>query len=220
MKEGDFVEIDYAGKIKSTGDYFDVTSEEKAKEVGLYQQNKEFKPVTVVVGARHVIEGLDDALLEIGVGDETSIEIPAEKAFGKRDPKLITTVPLREFSKQGIMPRAGMKLDIGGSWATVKNVSSGRVTLDFNHSLASRDLVYDLKVLRKVDDTGEKLRALIDIHFNNFDHTKNPLEVDGDGNVKVNVSGLKKEISETLKEVLESESKRFIPEITSVEVTN
>ncbi|HOP09816.1 MAG TPA: peptidylprolyl isomerase [Candidatus Methanofastidiosa archaeon] len=220
MKEGDFVEIDYLGMVKSTGDYFDVTNEEKAKEVGLYQANKKFGPVIVVVGARHVLEGLDDALLELGVGDEKSIDIPAEKAFGKRDPKLITTVPLREFSKQGIMPRAGMRLDIGGTWATVKNVSSGRVTLDFNHSLASRDLVYDIKVLRTVDDVGEKLRALIDIHFNNFDHTKNKIEIDEEGNVKLNASGLKKEISETIRDVLETESKKYIPEIASIEVTS
>jgi len=218
MKEGDFVEIDYLGMIKNTGDYFDVTNEEKAKELGLYQPDKKFGPVVVVVGAKHVIEGLDDILLETEEGEERKIEIPAEKAFGKRDPKLITTVPLREFSKQGIMPRRGMSLDIGGSWATVKSVSSGRVTMDFNHSLASRDLVYEIKVLRKVDDAVEKLKALIDINFNNFDHSKNKIEMDEEGNVKVTLSGLKKEITEAIKEVLVRDSEKYVPEIKSIEV--
>jgi len=217
MKEGDFVEIDYLGMVKNTGDYFDVTNEEKAKEVGLYQPNKKYGPIIIVVGANHVIEGLDEALLDLEVGEERNLEIPAEKAFGKRDPKLITTVPLREFSKQGIMPRHGMRLDIGGSWATVKNVSSGRVTLDFNHALASRDLVYDVKILRKVEDVEEKLNALIDIKFNNFDHNKNKVEVDDEGNVKIDTSGLKKEVTETIKQVLEEEAGKFIPEIKGIE---
>ncbi|MBN1786037.1 MAG: peptidylprolyl isomerase [Candidatus Methanofastidiosa archaeon] len=220
MKEGDFVEIDYIGKIKSTGTYFDVTNEEKAKETGLYQNNKTFGPVIVVVGARHVIEGLDDSLLDMSVGEEMVVEISPEKGFGMRDPKLITTVPLREFSKQGIMPRPGMSLDIGGKWATVKNVSSGRVTLDFNHSLASRALEYEVKVLREVTDTKEKLLSLIDIHFRNFDKKKNKIGIDEEGNVKIDGSGLKKEVMESMKSILESEAGKYIPEIKSIEITS
>jgi FKBP-type peptidyl-prolyl cis-trans isomerase 2 len=70
MNKGDFVVIDYLAKVKATGEYFDTTDEEKARELGLYQEDKTFKPVTVVVGANHVIEGLDEALEEMDVGEE------------------------------------------------------------------------------------------------------------------------------------------------------
>jgi len=220
MKEGIFVEIDYLAKVKNTGNYFDTTNEDKAKEIGLYEDNKVFKPVMVVVGANHVIEGLDDAMADMGIGEEKSIEIPAEKAFGPRNPKLITTVPLREFSKQGIMPRPGMRLEIGESWATVKNVSSGRVTLDFNHTLAGRTLIYDLKVLREVSDAKEQLSGLIDLHFRTFEFKNSNIEIDEEGNAKLNIPGIKKEVCDAIKAILEEEAGKYIPEIKSIEVSS
>lgn len=220
MKEGIFVEIDYLAKVKNTGSYFDTTIEEKAKEVGLYEENKVFKPVMVVVGANHVIVGLDEAMADMEIGEEKSIEIPAEKAFGPRNPKLITTVPLREFSKQGIMPRPGMRLEIGDSWATVKNVSSGRVTLDFNHTLAGRALVYDLKVLREISDVKEKLSGLIDLHFRSFEFKNTEIEIDEESNAKLTIPGIKKEVCEAIKNILEEETGKYIPEIKSIEVAS
>ena len=174
----------------------------------------------VVVGANHVIEGLDDAMADMGIGEEKSIEIPAEKAFGPRNPKLITTVPLREFSKQGIMPRPGMRLEIGESWATVKNVSSGRVTLDFNHTLAGRTLIYDLKVLREVSDAKEQLSGLIDLHFRTFEFKNSNIEIDEEGNAKLNIPGIKKEVCDAIKAILEEEAGKYIPEIKSIEVSS
>ncbi|HHN81253.1 MAG TPA: peptidylprolyl isomerase [Methanomicrobia archaeon] len=219
MNKGDFVVIDYLAKVKATGEYFDTTDEEKAKELGLLQEDKTFKPVTVVVGANHVIEGLDEALEEMDVGEERTVEVPPEKAFGRRDPNLVTTIPMREFSKQGIMPRRGMSLEVGGKWAIVKSVSSGRVTLDYNHSLASRDLVYDVKVLSKVEDTTEKLKSLIELHLGTFDESNNSISIDEGGKATVTMPSLKKGLADIVKSILEKEVGTHVPEIKEIEVT-
>ena len=85
MKNGDFVEIQYIGKIKDTGKIFDVTDETKAKQANIYNEGNKYEPVKIIVGAGHVIRGLDESLLDIEVGETKTFDIPPEKGFGKRD---------------------------------------------------------------------------------------------------------------------------------------
>ena len=47
-----------------------------------------------------------------------------------------------------------------GKIAKVLSVSGGRVRIDFNNPLAGKDVEYDIKVLRKVEDTNKKINAL------------------------------------------------------------
>ncbi|MHC1605227.1 MAG: FKBP-type peptidyl-prolyl cis-trans isomerase [Candidatus Methanofastidiosia archaeon] len=219
MEKGDFVEIDYIAKIKDSSKYFDVTNEDKAKEIGLFQKNKIYKPIKIVVGAKHVIEGLDNTLVEMEVGEEKDVEISPELGFGKRNPKLITTIPMREFSKQGIMPRPGLSIDIGGKWATVRNVSSGRVTLDFNHALAGRTLEYRVKIISRIDDTKEKLEAIIEFHLGDTESKKTEVTVDGE-KATIKLSGMKKNIEEIIKKIIEEEAGKYISEIKEIEFIN
>ena len=86
LQKGDFVRIDYIGKIKESGKVFDTTMEEIAKEHGIYDEKIDFKPAPIVVGANHVIKGLDEALVGLEVGEKKIVEIPPEKGYGKRDP--------------------------------------------------------------------------------------------------------------------------------------
>jgi len=62
LKDGDFVEIQYVGKIKETGKIFDVTDETKAKQANVYNEGNKYEPIQVIVGAGHVIKGLDESL--------------------------------------------------------------------------------------------------------------------------------------------------------------
>ena len=62
MKEGDFVRIDYVGRIKGSGEIFDLTKEDVARKNGIYNPNMNYKPVPIIIGARMVIKGLEDAL--------------------------------------------------------------------------------------------------------------------------------------------------------------
>lgn len=218
MKEGDFVEIDYLSKNKNTGKYFDVTNEEKAKEYGLYEKNRIYKPVKVIVGARHVIEGLDMALLEMEIGEERVIGVSPDLGFGKRDPKLVTTVPMREFSRQGVMPRPGLSMDIGGKWATVKSVSSGRVTIDFNHSLAGRTLEYTVKILSVIEGTENKLKALLELHMGYY-NPKTTITIEG-GKAVLKVPGIKKELEEAIRAILKEEVGKYFPELEEVEFSS
>lgn len=165
MKVGDVVYIDYVGRIKDTNEIFDLTNEEIAKKEGIYNPNVTYKPIPVVVGFGFVIKGLDEALQEMNVGEEKVIEISPEKAFGKRDENLVKTFNLSDFKKQDVDVKVGEYVSINGILGKVISISGGRVMIDFNHPLAGKTLVYNVKIVKKVEDEIEKVKAMLEFYF-------------------------------------------------------
>ncbi len=165
LEKGDFVKINYTGRIKDTGEVFDTTSEKVAKEAGLYKEEIIFRPQPIVIGAGHVIKGLDEALVGLEVGEKIEIELPPEKAFGERDKKLIKTYRRKEFKKHGLDPYPGMVVEIEGKTGRVQSVKAGRVVVDFNSELAGKTVVYEINVEEKVNKLEEKIRLLLERHF-------------------------------------------------------
>jgi len=160
MQEGDFIEIDYVGRIKDTGEIFDLTDEKLAKEKGIYNEKIKYKPAKIIVGEKFVIKGLDEILKKMKVGEERTVTIPPEKGFGNRDPKLVKVISESELRKQKIVPVPGMILDFGNMKARIQSVNSGRVRVDFNNPLAGRDLEYKIKINRKIEDREEKAKII------------------------------------------------------------
>lgn len=159
--KGDFILVDYVGKVKETGDVFDTTIEEVAKKERLYKEGEIYEPKLVVLGEGWVLKALDEALLNLEVDKAETVEIPPEKAFGSRDPEKVRMVPLRRLTAKGITPRLGMRIEYEGKLATVRTVGAGRVQLDFNPPLAGKTLLYEVTVRRKLETKREKIAALI-----------------------------------------------------------
>ncbi|MBN1274791.1 peptidylprolyl isomerase [Candidatus Woesearchaeota archaeon] len=161
VKKGDFIELDYTGKVKEEGAVFDTTLKSVADEHGLNSQ-KSFKPVIVCVGERHVLPGVDARLEGLSIGKH-AFDIPAEEAFGKKDAKRLQLIPNKKFREQGVNPVPGLEIDVDNQVGTVRAVSGGRVIVDFNHPLASKDLSYDVDIKRFVTDQQERVKALLDV---------------------------------------------------------
>ncbi len=158
IKKNDFVELDFTGKLKDGGHIFDTTVAAVAKENGLPE--KEYKPIIICIGERHLFPGLDDALLGKELGTYT-LAFEPEQAFGKKDAKLIQMIPLNKFKEQKIDPVPGLQINVDGTIGTIIRASGGRVMMDFNHPLAGRPVVYEVTLKRIVTDKKEKLEALL-----------------------------------------------------------
>lgn len=185
IEKGDFILVDYVGKVKETGDVFDTTNEEVAKEEKLSKEGEIYEPKLVVVGEGWVLRALDDGLLSLEVKKTDSIEIPPEKAFGPRDPEKVRLVPLRRLTARGISPKIGMRVEFDKKLATIRTMGSGRVQLDFNPPLAGKTLVYEVTVKKKLETKTEKIAALIhrrvptvDVEKFDFKVTKTSIIVD------------------------------------------
>jgi FKBP-type peptidyl-prolyl cis-trans isomerase SlyD len=203
-----FVELDYTGKTEE-GFIFDTTDEKLAKENGLYSEKKKYEPIVICVGKNHVLEGLDEALIGKEVGKEYSIELTPEKAFGKRTPSLIKLVSLAQFKKHNLNPTPGMQVEIDGKTGFIKSISGGRVLVDFNHPLAGKNIKYDVKVNRIVDDDKEKIDAILKIRLG-LPEIKSKIE---DGKA---IIGLDFELPQQIKTPLEEEIKESTGKVKEV----
>ena len=161
QQKGDFILIDYVAKVKETNEVFDTTKEDVAKNEHLKKEGEVYEPKLVVVGESWVLKSLDDALLTTEINKPTTVEIPADKAFGPRDPEKIRRVPIKQLYAKEINPVVGARIEFQGKMATIRSIGAGRVLLDYNPPLAGRTLIYDLTVTKKLEDPQEKVSALI-----------------------------------------------------------
>jgi FKBP-type peptidyl-prolyl cis-trans isomerase 2 len=162
VKKGDFVELDFVGRIKVTGQIFDLTVEEIAKKENLNREAK-FEPMVACIGSGQLIAGFDEQIDGKEVGEEFEFDLDSEKAFGKKNPKLIQLTSLQLLKKRNINPMTGMQLNIDGSVATVRSVSGGRVVLDFNHPLAGKVLHYWAKIRAIITDRKKQIEATVKV---------------------------------------------------------
>jgi len=161
MKPGDFVEVDYVGRIKDTGQVFDVTKEKIAKKENVYNPKTSYKPVVLIVGADFIIKGLDEGLRGMKVGEKKKVDVPPSKAFGDRKENMIKTIPLAKFKEQNLDPLPGAVVNIGNLRGRIVSVSGGRVRVDFNHPLAGKTLEYEIEIKSVVKEKLAKVKAIV-----------------------------------------------------------
>lgn len=114
------------------------------------------EPVKIILGAGQVCPGIEDELSEMGVGEERTVVVPPEQAYGRRDPDGVQVYP------RTMLP-GGAKLRVGDVFGWT-NPASGQqipvrviaefpdaVQVDFNHPLAEKTLQYWLRVESIVD---------------------------------------------------------------------
>jgi peptidylprolyl isomerase len=134
IKKGDTVAVHYTGKFL-TGEVFD-TSEGR-------------EPITFTVGESQVIKGFEDAVIGKLVGDKISATIPAAEGYGELREDLIIDIP-----KDNVPPN----VEVGSVLSsvspegqpftvTVKEIKEEAVTVDMNHHMAGKDMVFDIEVV-------------------------------------------------------------------------
>jgi FKBP-type peptidyl-prolyl cis-trans isomerase SlyD len=160
LKQKDFIEIEFTGKTKE-GEIFDSNIKEDLKKSNL---NIKAKPFVFCLGEGMFLKGIEDFLIGKDMGEHT-IELEPENAFGKRDSKLIEIIPMKVFNSQKINPYPGAVFNFDGRIAKVLNVSGGRVIVDFNNPMAGKQVIYKLKVIKKINDLNAKVKSLIEFLF-------------------------------------------------------
>ncbi len=166
IKDGDFVTIDFTGRVKPEGYIFDTTSKEVAQQNGLYNPGINYGSVTVCVGKGMVLKGLDASIPGKEFGFEGKIDVSPEDAFGKKDSKLLRLIPASKFKSHNVTPQPGLQVEIDGMIGFIKTVTGGRVIVDFNHPLSGKELEYDLKILNKVDNKKDQVSSILTMKLN------------------------------------------------------
>jgi len=136
VKEGDVVKVEYKGSLED-GTVFD--------------ESKEGEPLIFVVGSGQIIPGFDKAVVGMKLNEEKKVTIQKEDAYGERDETLVKVFP-RNILPENLKPRKDMILSMRDNNgrilpAKVVEVTADSLTLDLNHPLAGKNLVFDIKVI-------------------------------------------------------------------------
>jgi peptidyl-prolyl cis-trans isomerase B (cyclophilin B) len=143
---GDRVEVDYVGRF-ADGTVFATTRPDVAADHGLAGDGDERSPLSFVVGAGEVVAGLEEAVVGLAAGEETTVTLPPAEAYGEHDPGRVREYDPETFAAMvGAPPRVGDHVEaangLHGDVVAVDDV----VRVDFNHELAGRTLVLDVRV--------------------------------------------------------------------------
>ncbi len=163
LSAGDLVRIQYTGRLAGDQSIFETTDEQIAKAIGIWSTASAYGPRLVLYGRGAMIAGIEEALQTMAPGESREFHIPESKAFGQRFAELVRVMPQKEFLRHGLAPQPNLVVSIDGVPAIVKSVSSGRVMLDFNHSLAGQELIYHLQLLEVITEPAAKAKALAQV---------------------------------------------------------
>jgi peptidylprolyl isomerase len=134
IENGNVVSVHYVGKF-TDGDVFD-TSEGR-------------EPLQFQVGSGQIIPGFESAILGKIVGDKVTTTIRPEDGYGLVREDLVVSVPA---DKMPGTVEVGQTLEASGddgqvAHVVVTEITEETVTIDGNHPLAGKELIFDIEVV-------------------------------------------------------------------------
>jgi peptidylprolyl isomerase len=135
-QQGDKVKVHYKGRLED-GLEFDTS-------VGR-------DPLIFVIGENDVIQGFEEAAVGMSAGEIKTVSIAPESGYGPFNDELVVEMP-REYIPEDIVPEIGMMLkvvDNDGNEIPVRvtEIEDDAITLDANHPLAGKTLIFDIELL-------------------------------------------------------------------------
>jgi FKBP-type peptidyl-prolyl cis-trans isomerase SlyD len=119
------------------------------------------EPLEFLQGAGNIIPGLEDELYGMSLGETKNVVVAAEEGYGELDPDAFIDVPADQFPPE-IPLEVGIELQVHDEngqamMARIDQINGESIRLDFNHPLAGKELVFDIKIVGVRDATEEEL---------------------------------------------------------------
>lgn len=135
-KAGDKVAVNYTGKLED-GTVFDTSTGRS--------------PLEFVLGQGQVVPGFDEAVNGMSVGDKKTASLPPEQAYGEARDELLITIKKEEVPAE-VTVEVGQRLALRAPNnqeipVMVTEVTDAAVTLDANHPLAGKTLIFDIELV-------------------------------------------------------------------------
>jgi len=136
VKKGDKISVEYKGSFED-GEVFDSTE----KHGGV--------PLEFEAGSGMVVPGFDKSVIGMKKDEEKTITLKPEEAYGPNNDQAVQKVPKDKFpkeAKEGMM--IGVPLPNGQQIpAKIVKITDKEVTIDMNHPMAGKTLVFWIKVV-------------------------------------------------------------------------
>ncbi len=135
-KQGDTVNVHYTGKLED-GTVFDTSAGRE--------------PLQFKIGGSEVIPDFEQAVVGMNPGESKTFKIPHQRAYGPHREEMMLVAGRDKFP-QDFQPEVGQQLQLrrdDGQMFLVRvaELSETSVTLDANHPLAGKDLIFDVQLV-------------------------------------------------------------------------
>lgn len=129
----------------------------------LLEDTRESGPVAYLHGAGFMIPALEEALEGKKEGDELTVNLTADEAYGPREDSLVLQLPRGDFEDADTI-EVGEQVQLHdgeeGGVMTVVEVDDELVTLDGNHPFAGLGLSFSISVRGVRETTQEDIDAV------------------------------------------------------------
>ena len=145
---GSKVTVDYVGRFEN-GTIFDTSIVAEAKAAGLTVPAA-LSPLVFTVGEGMVIPGFEKAVVGMQVGQEKTVTIAPEQAYGPYNAENVVELNSTLLDQSAGAPEVGMAVSsASGSRGFITAIGNATITIDFNPPLAGKTLVFKI-ILKKV----------------------------------------------------------------------
>ena len=121
-------------------------------------------PTSFIEGAGQIIDGLEEPLLQMAVGEKRTVTVPPERAYGMREDELMQKVSKDRLPVNDV--KVGDQFQTGpdrhAPVVTVMAIEGDEVLLDANHPLAGQRLHFDVELITTRVATPEELAQVQD----------------------------------------------------------
>lgn len=119
-------------------------------------------PLEFVSGKGQIIPGLESKLITMSANEEADVLVEAKDAYGEYNDEAVQSLPKEQFA--GIELTAGMSLYGTGEHGEtvqvlVKSFTDDEVTIDYNHPMAGKTLMFSVAILSLRDASEEEIQT-------------------------------------------------------------
>lgn len=146
VKKGDQITVHYVGRLNDK-EVFDTSVESVAKACGKYTAGRNYNEgLAFGVGAGQMIAWFDKGVEGMKVGQTKTLTIPAKEAYGEWSDKNLIVLDRKQLPEGDVQKGTKLQSAMGQTF-TVYKVEGEKVTLDANHELAGKDLIFDITIV-------------------------------------------------------------------------
>jgi FKBP-type peptidyl-prolyl cis-trans isomerase 2 len=143
--------INYTMSVASKGNSVKVHYTGRLNDGTVFDSSENREPLQFTLGDGNMIKGFDAAVQGMEVGQEKSVTIPSNEAYGEKRDDMMLDIPLTQVPPH-IKPEVGMELSLQNQQGQpvpvrVVGVDEEKVILDANHPLAGQDLIFDITLV-------------------------------------------------------------------------
>ena len=147
IKVWDNIVVDYIWRLED-GTVFDTSIESIAKACGKYSEGRDYTQwLSFEVWAGQMIKWFDNGVVWMKLWQTKTVKFGADEWYGQRNEEYVLTYTKEEVGWDLSQFQEWQTIYLG-IWAAAKivKVTDKDVTLDLNHELAWKDLIFDITI--------------------------------------------------------------------------